>query len=771
MPAALAVVTGCAEPPILASPVLPVKHVVVYRNGVAYFERAGHVAAEEVQFKMQQGEVADFLATLAVMERGGSSVRSAVFPLKPLDEETLGPDGNPLPLTPDQKKGLQTVVLALDGKQHDLQVGYVAESPVWKPSYRLVVHAQGDADLQAWGIVENLSGEDWKDIKLSLVAGAPLAFQTDLATPVIPDRPTVTDKGEVIAAVPHAETTLGGWTPPKDAPPPADEAAPAAAAAPATAGPGGLGLSGVGEGGGGRGEGIGLGSLGHGVGTGNGQGFGSGRGRLGSGHAVQAPTLREGATRVNGRLPPEVITRIVRQNFGRFRLCYEGGLRNDPNLQGRVAVKFVIDRGGAVAMTNDGGSDLPDQSVVQCVVRSFGNLSFPAPEGGMVTVVYPISFSPGGDDELEDRETDRKAESSPPPPPAPAPAMSAPRNLLSLAAVQVEGGVTRYDLPLSLTIPDRSATMVLILSRQVSGEALYLFAPDGGVGDSSSHPFRVGRFTNATPGMLERGPIAVFEEGAFLGQGMLDPLPAGATATVPFALERSIAVDVDRKYEEQGARLAKIENGELTIERDRVIQTHYRMKNGGDKPAKILVKHPRDGSAKLFQPPIGTEDNVGTGHALVPATVPPGATTELVVDERAAQRQGADWFSAIADSAIKAYLADPKSNATAVQKLDAAWVVRADILKKRDEREGLQRQANDLSRASEETRRNLHAIEKNKTAEALRQKLTTRLSDNATKLDNISRRIVELDANLAELGVQFSEGLRDLNVFIPPAGR
>ncbi len=313
--------------------------------------------------------------------------------------------------------------------------------------------------------------------------------------------------------------------------------------------------------------------------------------------------------------------------------------------------------------------------------------------------------------------------------------------------------------------------MVLILSRQVSGEALYLFAPDGGVGDSSNHPFRVGRFTNATPGMLERGPIAVFEEGAFLGQGMLDPLPAGATATVPFALERSIAVDVERKYEEQGARLAKIENGELTIERDRVIQTHYRMKNGGDKPAKILVKHARDASAKLFQPPAGTEDNVGTGHALVPATVPPGGSTELVVDERAAQRQGADWFGAIADNAVKAYMADPKADATAVQKLRAAWVVRDDIVKKRQERDGLQRQANDLSRASEETRRNLHAIEKNKTAEALRTKLTARLADNATKLDNISRRIVELDANLAEAGVQFSEGLRDLNVFIPPAGR
>jgi hypothetical protein len=115
---------------------------------------------------------------------------------------------------------------------------------------------------------------------------------------------------------------------------------------------------------------------------------------MATGHAVRA-YAREGVCSVNGRLPPEVIQRIVRQNFARFRLCYENGLRNNPNLQGRVAVKFVIDRQGAVVMTSDGGSDLPDAGVVSCVVRGFGNLSFPQPEGGMVTVVYPIVFSPG----------------------------------------------------------------------------------------------------------------------------------------------------------------------------------------------------------------------------------------------------------------------------------------------------------------------------------------------------------------------------------------
>ena len=164
-------------------------------------------------------------------------------------------------------------------------------------------------------------------------------------------------------------------------------------------GAGGLGLSGIGEGGGGRGEGIGLGSIGtigHGAGTGTGQGFGSGHGRLGGSHRTKPPQVRMGATSVSGRLPPEVIQRIVRQNFGRFRLCYENGLRNNPNLQGRVGVRFVIGRDGAVSNVGNGGSDMPDGGVVSCVVRAFYGLSFPQPEGGIVTVVYPIMFSPGG---------------------------------------------------------------------------------------------------------------------------------------------------------------------------------------------------------------------------------------------------------------------------------------------------------------------------------------------------------------------------------------
>lgn len=145
---------------------------------------------------------------------------------------------------------------------------------------------------------------------------------------------------------------------------------------------GGLGLSGVGEAGGG-------------VRTGTGAGFGAGSGRLGGAHSTRSPKVRMGATSVVGRLPPEVIQRIVRQNFGRLRLCYEHGLGRNPELSGKVTSRFVIAKDGSVESVSDGGSDLADSGVVSCVLSSFNGLSFPQPEGGAVTVTYPVHFEPG----------------------------------------------------------------------------------------------------------------------------------------------------------------------------------------------------------------------------------------------------------------------------------------------------------------------------------------------------------------------------------------
>ena len=97
-----------------------------------------------------------------------------------------------------------------------------------------------------------------------------------------------------------------------------------------------------------------------------------------------------------GRLPPEVIQRVMRESFGKFRGCYEDALRNCPNLQGRVTLRFTIAPDGSVREARALDSDVPDAMLAACVVRQVRTVQFPAPEGGAVTVVYPILFSPGG---------------------------------------------------------------------------------------------------------------------------------------------------------------------------------------------------------------------------------------------------------------------------------------------------------------------------------------------------------------------------------------
>jgi hypothetical protein len=75
-----------------------------------------------------------------------------------------------------------------DGKRK-VRVGYVSENPIWKTSYRLTV--DGKSNLQAWASVENVTDEDWNDVRVVLVSGRPISFQMDLYPPLFVPRPTV----------------------------------------------------------------------------------------------------------------------------------------------------------------------------------------------------------------------------------------------------------------------------------------------------------------------------------------------------------------------------------------------------------------------------------------------------------------------------------------------------------------------------------------------------------------------------------------------------
>lgn len=113
------------------------------------------------------------------------------------------------------RENQRAVTLFLDRPHQELLVSYVAPTPTWRVSYRLVYtpdslensgslasdvapSTPGQLLIQGWGIVDNQLDEDLEDVSLTLIAGQPISFIYDLYTPRFVERPTVEDETRTV---------------------------------------------------------------------------------------------------------------------------------------------------------------------------------------------------------------------------------------------------------------------------------------------------------------------------------------------------------------------------------------------------------------------------------------------------------------------------------------------------------------------------------------------------------------------------------------------
>jgi len=160
-------------------------------------------------------------------------------------------------------------VRLLASSRGPVTLGYVAETPVWRTTYRLVLDAAGRGGaLQGWALLHNDTDEDWRGVRVQLVNGRPDSFLFPLAAPRYTRRPLAHPEEE-LSTVPQ----LLGKTPDAIWGDHLDDATSV----------GGIGLVGTGEGGGGS-------------------GYGSGQGRLGGSHVSRAPQVRSSDVLTIGNL-------------------------------------------------------------------------------------------------------------------------------------------------------------------------------------------------------------------------------------------------------------------------------------------------------------------------------------------------------------------------------------------------------------------------------------------------------------------------------------
>jgi hypothetical protein len=139
--------------------------VIVYRNGIAYYERDATVNDQKLTLHVPGDKVNDFLKSLTVTDLQSGQAMPIAFP-------------QPGPVDANGNVDM-TVHLPTPGEHH-LRLSYVSEAPAWKPSYRVMVDEHGKVRLQGWAIVDNTSGEDWQSVKVGVGSSSALSFRYDL---------------------------------------------------------------------------------------------------------------------------------------------------------------------------------------------------------------------------------------------------------------------------------------------------------------------------------------------------------------------------------------------------------------------------------------------------------------------------------------------------------------------------------------------------------------------------------------------------------------
>jgi outer membrane protein OmpA-like peptidoglycan-associated protein len=707
---------------------LALRHVVLYQNGVGYFERAGVLRDDHLRLRLREREMDDVLKTLVVVEqrKGGGG--------KPSTVTALLPQAKKAERDPEEATWLDVVLSPRPTAE--LSIAYAVPTAAWKSAYRVVLpdekEARREALLQAWALVDNVSEEDWTGIQLTLATGAPLTFTTHLRDVKFVDRPeahlenlTPGARGPV-----YAESTRG-LDRDGDGIPDNEDACPDE---PGVPGP-----------------------------EPKKNGCPQFVKRVMGSTEIQILKVVEFAADSDKILPAaqpilDEVVRLLKLNPEIKRIRIEG----HASAKEKGSFELSARRGEAVRrylITHGVEAD-------RLSVESFGD-------------ARPIASNDTDANRARNRRVQFQIDQPQAPPPEavarsvaneqkkPESGPQAMAHTIAASAVpRSTGSSFRYDITHPVTIPKMSTTMVTIVNEYIPGEDILLFRPDPSVPGSELRPFHAARIENKSGFGLLPGPVAIFGGGTFVGEGLLESLGRGQTAYIPYGLDGEASVRVEPRTARSPLRVVAAAKGVLTVEDLVSITTHYKVTVGDRPPARLFLRHARNAGYEPEKPPAQTET---TDEALlVPVAVGSGWRGEVTVEERRKVRETISILSTEA-AKLAAYLQGSKLSSDADKKLREMVTLRGEVGRLDHEIDSLRVRLGDLAQLSSELRESLRTIEKAPRAAALQQKLLERLADATKQTEELSRKLTDDGAALSEARARLAEGLRELLVEEPPA--
>jgi hypothetical protein len=692
--------------------------VVIYRNGVAFYERRATVVGGALTVSVPRDRVDDFLKSLTVVD---------AISRKPL------PVSIPRQQTETGNNLLMKLQLPSEATA-DVVLTYVTESPAWKPSYRVVVGDNRRVMLEGWAIVDNTSGEDWNNVYVGVGSSSALSFRYDLWSVRQVQRETLASEARFAIAPPSGLSPYG-------------------ASAAGDAG-GEVVLSELGDDEIQRPDGHPEHQI-------------QIEGAKPLSHAdlqALASSDKSEAITVTGalRAPREADSRAER--FGghagksaRRSASDSAAPAAPPPAPARVASgeqklkqisqslvhsdKAIVVEGyahGADPEANRRASDRANLVRNQLIDQGV------AP--GRISVVTKV-------DANQPERVRLVAQAAPPGGAKP----GAASKLAELDAQPV--GESHFASARPMTVDKGSSAMVAMVRDTTEGEVVYLYDAESERGNAR-FAFRAVRFKNPTDSTLETGPVTVYGDERFIGEGLTEPISPHAAAVVPFALDRQIAVERNDGEDNQIARLLTLSRGILTAQVQHIRRQRLTVTNRLGRIAKLYIRHTVHKGWSLIEAPPRFE-RVGDAH-LFEVQLAPNETKEVMIAEATPIERTLDLSADVTLEMMKAWVDAPEGSPELKAQLRKLLGIHRTLADLAQDQDSLRRRLTDYRGRMDDLHNQIFTLQAVKTGNDLLGHLKLKMKDISDRVQKLTIQIVDQEEKMMLTRVQFQDTLAEL---------
>ena len=697
--------------------------VVVYRNGVAFYERRATVSGGTLTVSVPRDRVDDFLKSLTVVD--------AI-------------SGKPLPVSiPRQQAddGAYLVMkLQLPSKDKaDVVLTYVTESPSWKPSYRVAVGNNGKVMLEGWAIVDNTSGEDWKGVMVGVGSSSALSFKYDLWSVRQVQRETLQAEEKFAIAPPTGVSPYGGAAKPgqdgeqvltelgdeeirRPEGHPEDKTASRVAMKdpqPAPPMPTAQSMEYSGD------------------------------------DADEAPRIQSKGGHHNKSQPHHEKVDITKTT-GVGTTSASGGVAYDQRVatgdqkmksisSGLVhSDKTIVIEGYADANRPDGArrandranivrNNLIDQGVAPARIRVVTHV-----DAGNAERVRLVAQAPSPTEQAAHGKGGKAMDSDAPP-----------------------VGESHFENPMPMTVEKGSSAMVSMVREKTEGEVVYLYDAESDRGNDH-FAFRAVRFKNPTDSTLDTGPVTVYGDERFIGEGLTEPIPPKSSAVVPYALDRQIVIDRNDAEENKLSRLMTLQRGVLTAEVQHIRRQKLTITNRLPQLAKVYIRHTVNKGWTLVKSPPAFE-RVGDAH-LFEVDIKAGDSQVVEIAEATPMERTLDLNADVTLDMMKVYVDAPEGTPELKESLKKLLAIHRKLIDLAEEQESLHRRLDDYRERMDELHAQIVTLQVVKTGGDLMTHLKTKMKEISERVQKSTIGLVDAEEKIMLTRVEFQDALAELTL-------